>query len=140
MDGKLRVGILGGGGIVGAHAPGHRASQERAEVVAVAVGRNLSESSSTPAPWISEVNWPYWAINWPMSSSLILGYLDSSEWISSMYFMGQVGVGVLESSVQGDDERGARASTTDPTFFPAACHLVDTDMGSEANSLAPRVG
>jgi len=33
---RIRIGIIGGGGIVGAHAPGYRASADRAEVVAVA--------------------------------------------------------------------------------------------------------
>ncbi len=33
---KTRIGVLGGGGITGAHAPGYRASSETAEVVAVA--------------------------------------------------------------------------------------------------------
>ncbi len=36
---KTRIGVLGGGGITGAHAPGYRASSETAEVVAVAEPR-----------------------------------------------------------------------------------------------------
>ena len=36
MDQKVRIGILGGGGILGAHAPGFRAVRDRAVVVVVA--------------------------------------------------------------------------------------------------------
>ena len=36
MERKVKIGILGGGGILGAHAPGYRRAQDRAEVVAVA--------------------------------------------------------------------------------------------------------
>lgn len=36
MPGKIRIGILGAGGIVGAHAPGFAAMADRCEVVAVA--------------------------------------------------------------------------------------------------------
>ena len=39
MPEKLRIGILGGGGILGAHAPGFRALEDRCTVVAVAEPR-----------------------------------------------------------------------------------------------------
>jgi len=46
MTEKVHIGIFGGGGILGAHAPGFRQSQDRAEVVAVA------EPDPTKAPRI----------------------------------------------------------------------------------------
>ncbi|MDI9587019.1 MAG: Gfo/Idh/MocA family oxidoreductase [Acidobacteriota bacterium] len=39
MTGKARIGILGGGGIVGAHAAGYHANLDRAQVIAVAEPR-----------------------------------------------------------------------------------------------------
>ncbi|NCO34545.1 MAG: hypothetical protein GW893_11900, partial [Armatimonadetes bacterium] len=39
MTRRVRVGILGGGGILGAHAAGFRAHTDKAEVVAVAEPR-----------------------------------------------------------------------------------------------------
>ena len=49
MERKTRIGILGGGGIVGAHAPGYKASADTAEVVAVA------EPQESNAPRIREL-------------------------------------------------------------------------------------
>lgn len=49
MKRKTRIGVLGGGGIIGAHAPGYKASGDTAEVVAVA------EPQEANAPRIREL-------------------------------------------------------------------------------------